>query len=134
MAGSHVLECRRRDAEQLELRARTLDSRCLRRVLGVNLLQLLAARGPDLDELLGPLQLAVMRVEHRLCRDVSSLCFGERRAVDLGQGLAPTNAVAERRPDLRHAPGDERRHHDLAIGIRLDDSGQTKLRRLTFHS
>ena len=98
-------------------------------MLGVNLLQLLAARGPDLDELLGPLQLAVMRVEHRLCRDVSRLRFGERRAVDLGQGLAPTDAVTKRRPNLRHAPGDKRRYHDLAIGIRLDDSGQPEIRR-----
>ena len=128
MAGSHILERRRRDTEQLELRARTLDGRGLCRVLGVNLLQLLAARRPDLDEPLGPLQLAVMRVEHRLCRDVSSLCFGERRAVDLGQDLAPSNAVAERRPDSRHAPGDERRHHHLTIGVRLDDAGQTNLR------
>jgi hypothetical protein len=98
-------------------------------VLGVNLLQLLAAGGSDLDEFLGPLQLAVMRVEHRLCRDVSSLSFSERRTIDLGQGLAPTNAVAERRPDSRYAPSNERRHHHLAIGVRLDDSGQTNLRR-----
>ncbi len=128
-AGSHA--CRASDggdAQQLELRSRTLDGGGLRRVLCVNLLQLLPARGANLDELLGPLQLAVMRVEHRLCGHVPRLCLGERRAVDLRQGLAATNPVAERRPDLRDTPGHERGHHDLAIGVRLDDTRQPNLR------
>src|SRR3954468_13623669 len=69
-----------------------------------------------------------MRVEHCLCCHVARLRFGERWAVDLGQGLAPPDAVTKRRPNLRDAPGDKRRYCNLTIGIGLDDSGQPKIR------
>ena len=69
-----------------------------------------------------------MRVEHGLCRHVARLRFGERRAVDLGQGLTPPDAVTKRRPNLRDAPGDKRRYGNLTIGIGLDDSGQPEIR------
>ena len=70
----------------------------------------------------------VMRVEHRLCRDVASVCFGERWTVDLGQSLAPANVVAQGWPHLRHPPGHERRHRHLTIRVGLDDTRQTNLR------
>jgi hypothetical protein len=57
------------------------------------------------------------------------LRFGKRRAVDLGQDLAPADVFTKRRPNLRDAPGHKRRYYDLAIRIRLDDSWQPEIRR-----
>jgi len=117
-----------RYTEELELRSRAVDLGDLRRVLGVNALELLTACRADLHQLLRALELEVMRVEHGLGRDELRSRFRDRRAIDLSHHLALAYASAELRDHSRDTSIDERCHRDLPVAIGLDHAWQTNVR------
>ena len=95
-------------------------------MLRMNAFQFLLTGGADLHELLGPPQFAVVRVQHGGGRHIACPRFRQFRAVDLSEGLPFSDAITELHGDSRHATGYERRHRDLPIRVRRDNTGESQ--------
>ena len=83
-------------------------------------LQLLPARRPERDQLLGALELLVVGLEHRAHREVLHLRVGQLGAEDDRQRLTATHRGAELNRHLTHDPTDECVHFRVAVRVGHD--------------
>src|SRR5262245_58078114 len=95
-------------------------------MLRVNPLQLLPACGADFDEVLRSLQFALVRVQHRLRRDILGSRVGNIGTIDLSDRLSPPDAIAELRRNTNDSSSHQRSDRNLPVGIRLDDPRESK--------
>ena len=89
-------------------------------VEGGHLFELLPTRRAERNQLLCPLELLVVRLQHGAHRDVLHLGVGEIRADDDRQRLAAAHRGAELDRDIAYDSGDERVDLRVAVGVRRD--------------
>src|SRR5712691_1905948 len=122
------VDSRCRHPEQYEARSEALDACQLRGMFRMEALQLLLTGRTNRDELRRSIELPLVRLELGLCGQVLRLRISQFRAEDLRQRLTAPHLVAELHEHARHAAHDERRDHDLLVGIGFDRSRDTHCR------
>ena len=85
-----------------------------------DLFELLPARRPDGRELLGAVELLMVRHQHGLHGEVLHLRVGELAAEDDGEGLPASHRLSQFDPDAAHDAADERVDLRVMVGIGRD--------------